>query len=398
MRPSDGRQALEVAHIFQRHGDSYASRHRLPLKHLKAMHHIRYCRTAMMGGHKQQCNQCGFERNAYNSCGDRHCPKCRTLAKERWLDARRRELLPCGYFHLVFTLPHDLNPVIHCNPRKLLNNLFGSVNETLQVFAGDPRWRLIGQLGFIGVLHTWSQTLIDHFHLHCLIPAGVWSFDRSRWVPSRKKYLFGAKSLAKQFRKTYINHLQELNENGELTFHGRIASLADRKEFDRLIAALRKKQWIVYAKAPFAGPEQVLDYLGRYTHRVAISNHRLLSMDDGHVTFSYKDRTKNNRTRRMTVTVDEFIRRFLLHVLPPRFVKIRYFGFLFHRDKHRNIALIRSLMEASIKPGKEAPVEDAQQIMLRLTGIDILACPQCNKGEMIVLVKIPKGTRVRDPP
>lgn len=402
MRPSDGietgRQPLEVAHILKRHGDAYAANHRLPLKHLKAMHHIRNCRTAMMGGHRHQCNRCGFERNAYNSCGDRHCPKCRTLAKERWLDARRRELLPTGYFHLVFTLPHDLNPVIHCNPGQLLNNLFGSVNETLQAFAADPKWRLNGQLGFVGVLHTWSQTLIDHFHLHCLVPAGAWSLDRSRWAPSRKKYLFRAKSLAKQFRKTYLRQLKVLYDRGELNFHGLCAPLADPEQFGRFMAALRNKQWIVYAKAPFAGPAQVLDYLGRYTHRVAIANHRLLSMDDGKVIFSYKDRSQDNRTRRMTLTAEEFIRRFLLHVLPPRFVKIRYFGFLFHRDKRRNIALLRSLMEAPADPVKEPLTENVQQIMLRLTGIDIDSCPHCGQGQMVVLFNIPKGSRIRDPP
>ncbi|WP_319525107.1 IS91 family transposase [uncultured Desulfosarcina sp.] len=401
MRPSDGpgtgRQALEVAHILQRHGDTYAAKRRLPLKHLKAMHHIRFCRTAVMGGHRQQCDRCGFERNAYNSCGDRHCPKCRTLAKERWLDARRSELLPTGYFHLVFTLPHDLNPMIHCNPKVMLDNLFGSVNETLQAFAADPRWRLNGRLGFVGVLHTWSQTLIDHFHLHCLVPAGAWSFDRSRWNPSRKSYLFRVKSLAKQFRKTYLGRLQERYENGELRFPGRISLLADREEFARQIGILRKKQWIVYAKAPFAGPEQVIDYLGRYTHRVAISNHRLLSMDDGKVTFSYKDRSRTDRTRRMTLSADEFIRRFLLHVLPPRFVKIRYFGFLFHRDKRQNIASIREQMGSQTVTAEPA-IEDARQIVLRLMGIDIHCCPQCRKGRMLVVHKIPKCCPIRDPP
>ena len=276
-------------------------------------------------------------------------------------------------------------------------NLFGSVNETLQAFAADPRWRMTGQLGFVGVLHTWSQTLIDHFHLHCLVPAGAWSFDRSRWNPSRKSYLFRVKSLAKQFRKTYLDHLQERYENGELRFHGQIAPLANRGEFVRQIGILRKKQWIVYAKAPFAGPEQVIDYLGRYTHRVAISNHRLLSMDDGQVTFAYKDRSDNNRTRQMTLAADEFIRRFLLHVLPPRFVKIRYFGFLFHRNKRRNIALIREQMGSQAVITAPA-VEDAQQIMLRLLGIDIHCCPHCGKGQMQVMHKIPKCSPIRDPP
>ena len=392
-----GRQGPEVADIIRLYGDDYTKNYRVPFKHLKVMAHIQYCRTAMMGGHQHQCNQCGFERNAYNSCGDRHCPKCRTLSKERWLDARKAELLPTGYFHLVFTLPHDLNPVIHCNPRALLGSLFGSVNETLQAFAADPKWRLKGQLGFVGVLHTWSQTLIDHFHLHCLVPAGVLSFDKAHWVSARKKYLFRAKSLAKQFRKTYITHFQHLYDHGELRFYGSTTPTGNAEGFAGLIATLKAKKWIVYAKAPFAGPEQVLDYLGRYTHRVAISNHRLLSMNDRQVTFTYKDRSDDNRTRQMTLTAQEFIRRFLLHVLPPRFVKIRYFGFLFHRDKRRNITLIRTLMDAQVAI-TEPVVENAQQIMLRLTGFDIHRCPHCGKGKMIVILKIPKGSILRDSP
>ena len=282
-----GRQGPEIADILWRYGDDYTQNHRVPFKHLKVMAHIQNCRTAMMGGHQQRCDQCGFEQNAYNSCGDRHCPKCRTLAKERWLEARKAELLPTGYFHLVFTLPHDLNPIIHCNPEALMGNLFSSVNETLQAFAADIKWRLVGQLGFIGVLHTWTQTLMDHFHLHCLVPAGVLSFDKAHWRPSRKKYLFGVKSLAKLFRRTYLDHLKSLYENDALRFYGKSTATGTAEGFAGMLATLRSKDWIVYAKQPFAGPEQVLDYLGRYTHRVAISNHRILSIDNDQVTFTY---------------------------------------------------------------------------------------------------------------
>lgn len=402
MAPSDravtGRQPLEVADIIRRFGDAYVQGRRMPFKHLKVMHHIRYCRTAVMGGHQQRCDDCGFERNAYNSCGDRHCPKCRMVNKERWLAARRKELLPSGYFHLVFTLPHGLNPIIHSNPQDLLDNLFTSVNETLQSFAGDPKWRLNGQLGFIGVLHTWSQTLIDHFHLHCLIPAGAWAFDRSRWNASRKRYLFRAKSLGKLFRRTYLQHLERLFAIGRLAFHGNSAPLADAEAFDRLLASLRQKTWIVYAKRPFAGPEKVLDYLGRYTHRVAISNHRLVAMTETTVTFRYKDRRRANRNRLMTVAVDEFIRRFLLHVLPPRFVKIRYFGFMFHREKRTNIALIREQMGTEPADSQSEHFEDVQKIMLRLTGIDIYRCPHCGNGRMVRTFRIPRSSPVRDPP
>lgn len=387
-----GRQGSEVADIINLYGDDYARNHNLSFKHLKVMHHIRYCRTSMMGGHRERCDNCGFEKNAYNSCGDRHCPKCRTIVKQRWIEARNSELLPTGYFHLVFTLPHELNPVIHCNPAILLGNLFASVNETLQAFAADPRWRLGGQLGFIGVLHTWTQTLMDHFHLHCLIPAGVLALDKSRWIPSRKKYLFGVKSLAKQFRKTYVGHLQRLYDNDDLAFFGNCAATGTPDGFAKLTATLRSKDWIVYAKRPFGGPAQVIDYLGRYTHRVAISNHRILSIDNEQVTFTYKDRSDKNLTKKMTLSADEFIRRFLLHVLPPRFVKIRYFGFLFHRDKRKNILLILVFLNA--KPEHVERVDESvEQIMMRLTGIDIGCCPHCGKASMDVIMKIPKGSR-----
>ncbi len=388
------RKGPEIADIIRLYGDDYTQDHRVPFKHLKVMAHIQYCRTAMMGAHRDRCNRCGFEQNAYNSCGDRHCPKCRTLVKERWLESRKSELLPTGYFHLVFTLPHELNPVIHCNPQALLGKLFSSVNETLQAFAADPQWRLVGQLGFIGVLHTWTQTLMDHFHLHCLIPAGVLAFDKSQWISSREKYLFGVKSLAKLFRKTYIGHLERLYENDDLGFYGKTAATGTTEGFARLIATLRSKEWIVYAKRPFAGPEQVLDYLGRYTHKVAISNHRIVSMENEQITFTYKDRSDKNLTKKMTLSADEFIRRFLLHVLPARFVKIRYFGFLFHRDKRKNIVLIRVLIDAQVVY-IEPVDESVGQIMLRITGIDIHCCPHCGKGQMIIILKIPKGSHMK---
>ena len=389
------RQGPEMADIFRLYGEDYTQNHSVPFKHLKVMHHIIHCRTAMMGGHKEQCNHCRFEKNAYNSCGDRHCPKCRTLVKERWLEARNSELLPTGYFHLVFTLPHDLNPIIHCNPEVLMGNLFSSVNETLQAFAADPRWRLVGQLGFIGVLHTWTQTLMDHFHLHCLIPAGVLAFDKSGWVPSREKYLFGVKSLAKLFRRTYMSHLKSLYENDALRFYGKSTATGTAEGFAGMLATLRSKDWIVYAKRPFAGPEQVLDYLGRYTHRVAISNHRILSIDNDQVTFTYKDRSDKNLTKKMSLSADEFIRRFFLHVLPARFVKIRYFGFLFHRDKRKNIILIRIFIDAKAEYA-EPSGESVEQIMIRLTGVDIGCCPKCGKGRMVVVMKILKGSIMRD--
>jgi len=385
---SNGRNP-EVADIFRLYGEDYLKNHNLSFEQLKVMHQISICRTAALGGHIERCTECGYEQNAYNSCRNRHCPKCQTMAKEKWLNDRKAELLPVGYFHLVFTLPHELNPIILSNKKVLLDMLFQSVNETLQAFARDPQWRLKGQLGFIAVLHTWSQTMMDHFHLHCLIPAGALSFDKNRWVPSRKKFLFRINSLAKEVRKRYVLKLQAAYNNKEIIFPGNIAEIGTPEKFAKFLKALKTKKWIVYAKRPFAGPEQLIEYLGRYTHRVAISNHRIISIDDGKVTFSYKDRSDRNRTKRMTLKADEFIRRFLLHVLPQRFVKIRYFGFMFHRDKQKNIELIRKLVDA-VTLFTEKVEETVQQIMLRLTGVDITLCPHCGKGRMIPVVKIPR--------
>lgn len=380
----------EVADILRLYGEDYLKTHSLSFEQLKVMRQISICRTAALGGHIERCTECGYERNAYNSCRNRHCPKCQTMAKEKWLSDRRAELLPCGYFHLVFTLPHDLNPVILCNKKILLGLLFQAVSGTLQAFAGDPQWRLMGQLGFIAVLHTWSQTLIDHFHLHCLIPAGVLSFDKEHWIPSRKGFLFRTASLAKEFRKRYISQLRDAFNKNKLVFSGDCKQMETSQVFEKLLNDLKGKKWIVYAKRPFAGPEQVLEYLGRYTHRVAISNNRIQSIANGKVTFSYRDRNNNNEKKIMTLEASEFIRRFLLHVLPQRFVKIRYFGFLFHRERQKNIGLIRKLIDP-VMVFPEKVKETVQQIMLRLAGVDIAICPKCGKGRMVTTIQIPKG-------
>ena len=280
---------LEIADIFQRYGELYRRNKTLPYDHIKVMHRIETCRTAALGGHVEQCDQCAFERIAYNSCRDRHCPKCQSMAKERWLNDRKAELLPCGYFHLVFTLPHDLNPIILCNKTVTFQILFTAVSQTLQAFAKDPQWKLEGRLGFISVLHTWSQTLLDHFHLHCLIPGGALSFCKTRWTASSQSYLFRIESLAKEFKKRYLTLLKKAHR--KLIFPGRTAEFESQKKFYRLIDDLFKVKWMAYAKRPFAGPEQVLEYLGRYTHRAAISNNRIKSIDDGRVTFEYRDRS-----------------------------------------------------------------------------------------------------------
>jgi len=319
------------------------------------MNHITVCRTAQLGGHIEQCDQCSFERIAYNSCRDRHCPKCQTLVKEKWLNDRKADLLPCNYFHMVFTVPHELNAIILINPKIMLNNLFAAVSKTLQAFARDPQWKINGQLGFICVLHTWSQKLTDHYHIHCLVSGGALSFDKKLWIPSNKSYLFRVQSLSKEFKKQYLGLLEKAYFNNELSLLGGLAKYSCQRKFNNFICSLFKVKWITYAKRPFAGPEQVLEYLGRYTHRVAISNNRIKSIDNEQVRFEYKDRTDNDTIKIMTVSAHEFIRRFLLHVLPHNFMKIRYFGFLSHRNKKQAVKIIRQLInpDASLHMDKK---------------------------------------------
>ena len=374
----------ELADIFRRYGEEYRQRTALSYEQIKVMRHIETCRTAELGGHVEQCSECGFERIAYNSCRDRHCPKCQTMVKEKWLNDRKAELLPCGYFHLVFTLPHDLNPIIRCNKEVTLSILFAAVNETLQAFAQDPQWQLGGKLGFIAVLHTWSQVLLDHFHLHCLIPAGVLSLTKDRWIPAKESFLFGVESLAKEFKNRYLRKMKKAYRKKELILPGYESS----KKFRQLIEAVAEKKWIAYAKRPFAGPQQVLEYLGRYTHRVAISNNRIISCNNGEITFTYKDPDREE-TRQMTLAAEEFIRRFLLHVLPSGFMKIRYFGFLSHTNKKKSIPLLRELIDPDADLPKKLK-ETVQEMMFRLTGEDITCCPVCKKGRMKIIRELPK--------
>ena len=382
---------LEVAGIFHLYGEDYRRNNPLSYEQKKVMHHIEVCRTAELGGHVEHCDQCDFERIAYNSCRDRHCPKCQTFTKEQWLNDRKSELLPCGYFHFVFTLPHDLNPIILCNKQVTLQILFSAVNETLQAFAKDPQWRLEGQLGFISVLHTWSQTLMDHFHLHCLVPAGAFSFAKDGWIPAKDSFLFRIDSLAKEFRNRYLRAIRTAYLKEKLIFPGNTAEFGEKQTFEQLIESLSEVKWIAYVKSPFAGPEQVLEYLGRYTHRVAISNNRIVAIDNGKVTFTYRDREKNE-TKAMTIGADEFIRRFLLHILPKSFMKIRYFGFLANKNKKQAIPILRKLINPDAKLPEKVK-ETVQEMMLRVTGNDITCCPKCKKGRMIIIKNLPKPDR-----
>jgi hypothetical protein len=379
------RPKWEVADIIRLHAKQYCHDHPLPLSHLKVMHCIKVCRTAYLGGHVEQCNCCGFEKHAYNSCRNRHCPKCQALTKAKWLEDRKSELLPVGYFHTVFTIPHELNPIALRNKKTVYKILFKAASDTLMEFGKN---NLGGQLGFLAILHTWNQKLMDHFHLHCVVAGGVLSFDKNRWIAARGNFLFSVQALSMVFRAKFTQYMIKAFLKGDLIFPGNIYILADEKEFLLFVKEIKQKDWVVYCKKPFAGPQQVLDYIGRYTHRVAISNPRIVNIENDNVTFTYRDRRNNNTLKTMTLKVEEFIRRFLLHVLPNGFVRIRHFGFLANRYKKENIQKCREIIGYP-EQVPETTEKNYQQRVLELTGIDITLCPCCKKGSMIVIEEIP---------
>jgi len=377
-------RGCELADILRNYGDEYRQNHALPLSHLRVMRAVERCRTAALGGHLQQCDACGFEHPAYNSCRNRHCPKCQSLAKARWLEKQKSELLPTGYFHLVFTLPHELNRLILVNKKPLINILFKAVSETLLEFG---QTHLKGISGITAVLHTWDQTLLDHFHLHCLVPAGALSFDQHRWIPARKNFLFPVTALSIVFRGKFLDLLKKAFDQNKLLFAGQIAPLAAGATFNVLLKALRKKPWVVYAKKPFGSPDHVLDYLGRYTHRVALSNDRILSAHNGEITFTYRDRKNHDPRKPMKLDTEEFIRRFLLHVIPKGLMRVRHFGFLANNSKGR-LSKCRQLM-GLLPPLPKPPQRSAHELMLELTGIDLMRCPRCQNGTLIFVAYLP---------
>jgi hypothetical protein len=382
-----GRATCEVADIFRHYGEEYRLTHLLPPSHLKVMHDIEVCRTAYLGGHLEKCDLCGFEKYSYNSCRNRHCPKCQSLTKARWLEARKAEVLPVAYFHNVFTLPHEINPIALCNKKIVFTILFKAASETLLEFGRNPQNGLGGKAGFIAILHTWDQTLMDHVHLHCVIPSGALSCDDSQWINAKKDFLFPVKALSKVFRGKFMQYLEKAFENGTLIFPGNTGHLGTPEGFSHLKKQLWEKNWVVYSKKPFAGPEQVLDYIGRYTHRVAISNHRIIALEKHMVSFYYRDRKNKNSRKIMTLDAYEFIRRFLLHVLPKKFMRIRHFGFLANRSKKQNLKKCRELLGLSPQLPESAE-KTTQELMLQLTGINLNLCPRCQKGSMIVIAEL----------
>jgi Putative transposase/Transposase zinc-binding domain len=342
------RPTLEVADILRTHGHRFLDRYRSSFgyQQSKAFRAIQRCRTAALGGHRDACPSCGHQAISYNSCRNRHCPKCQAQARERWLTARQRELLDTSYFHVVFTLPHELNVLALENPRLFYDLLFTASAQTLLEVAID-RKHLGAEIGVISILHTWGQNLLLHPHIHCVVPAGGFSPDHHHWVRPRYPFFLPVKVLSRVFRGKFLAGLKRLHRRKKLPCAGPAAALADSRQFTQLIRRLHRHDWVVYAKAAFGGPMQVLRYLGRYTHRVAISNHRLLALDQQRVSFRWKDYARGGKQAEMTLSATEFLRRFFLHVLPKGFVRIRHFGFLANRFRASRLALGRQLLASS---------------------------------------------------
>jgi hypothetical protein len=371
------RPAVEVADILRAQGDRFMDRYKrgFSFQQLKAFRAIQTCRTAALGGHLDACLRCGHQAISYNSCRNRHCPKCQAKAREQWLNTRERELLATDYFHVVFTVPHELNVLALENPRVFYDLLFTASAQTLLEIAADPR-HLGAEIGAISILHTWGQNLLLHPHVHCVIPAGGLAPDHSRWVRPRYPFFLPVKVLSRVFRGKFCAGLKRRYRRRQLCCAGPASVLAEPKQFHRLLRRLHRQDWVVYAKPAFGGPQKVLRYLGRYTHRIAISNHRLLAFDGQRVTFRWKDYAHGARQRKMTLEGTEFLRRFFLHVLPKGFVRIRHFGFLANRFRNSRLSLCRQLLPASFAAA--AVLTDVPSNW---------QCPHCG-GPMIVLLRL----------
>jgi predicted Zn-ribbon and HTH transcriptional regulator len=374
------RPTLEVADILRAQGDRFLERYRssFDFQQLKAFRAIQRCRTAALGGHRDACQSCGYQTISYNSCRNRHCPKCQAQARERWLTARERELLDTSYFHVVFTVPHELNVLALENPRLFYDLLFAASAQTLLEIASDPK-HLRAEIGVVAILHTWGQNLLLHPHLHCVVPAGGLSLDHRRWVRPRYPFFLPVKILSRVFRGKFLAGLKRLHPGKKLQCAGPAAALGDYKQFAKLLRRLHRHDWVVYAKPAFGGPLQVLRYLGRYTHRVAISNHRLLALERDRVTFRWKDYARDGKQGQMTLVATEFLRRFFLHVLPKGFVRIRHFGFLANRFRASRLALGRQLLAYGDSTEQEVKTNNA-----RSESSSLWHCPRCGASMIVI--------------
>ena len=378
------RPALEVADIVRAHGAEFKQQHPTSREQRRALSSIEHCRTATLGAHRERCDQCEHEVIAYNSCRNRHCPKCQGSARTAWVDKQQADLLPAPYFHLVFTLPEELAPLALQNQQVIYDLLFHTAWDTLRTIAADPQ-HLGAQVGMLAVLHTWGQTLTHHPHLHCIAPGGGLSPDGSHWIASGKKFFLPVKVLSRLFRRLFLTALSNAFEQSQLSFHGQLADLSQAPRFGAWLAELRRKEWVVYAKRPFGGPAQVLNYLGRYTHRVAISNHRLLKLEHGQVTFRWRD-YRDGQQKLLTLSAEEFLRRFLLHVLPDGFVRIRHYGLLSPRQRTMRLAHCRRLL-ASQPEAERLPTASSQ----RNVCAPFPRCQSCQRGRMRLIEIIEPG-------
>lgn len=370
---------LEVADVFRQHEQEFLRQwgHMLNAQQRRAFRDICACRTAALGAHVEQCDQCAHRAIAYNSCRNRSCPKCQSTARDKWLAARTAELLPVPYCHVVFTLPQEISTLALQNQPLIYSILFRAVSETLLAIAADPR-RLGADIGFLAVLHTWNQQMLYHPHLHCVVPAGGLSPDRSRWIPSRNRFFLPVKVLGRLLRGKFLAFLASAFRKKKLQFAGTLALLATPSAFDRFLRQLRSKSWVVYAKRPFGGPEHVIQYLARYTHRVAISNGRLIEMKDGRVTFRWRDSAHSNQQKVMTLDAIEFIRRYLLHILQSGFVKIRHFGFLANRNRREALARCRALLPTQTDQPADGLNATQRSAVQR-------KCPLCQTGTLRIV-------------
>jgi len=374
------RPPFEMADIIRQHGNSFIAKNRswLTWLHLRVLYAIEFCRTAALGGHLDRCSRCGHEAISFHSCRNRHCPKCQTNARDKWLDERSKELLPVSYVHVVFTLPHELSWLALQNKKVIYDLLFRASAATLLEIAADPK-HLGAEIGFLSVLHTWGQNLQHHPHIHCVIPSGGLSPDHQHWIHPRYAFFLPVKVLSRVLRGKFIAGLKRAFRHGELAFPGSLHSLAGEKAFHAFLRPLFRKDWVVYAKRPFGGPEHVLHYLARYTHRVAISNHRLVSVADGKVAFRWKDYAHGSKQRKMILTAEEFLRRFMLHVLPRGFVRIRFSGFLANRHRKELLPLCQWLLESAPPQRSEAAVSSEPK--------PTWLCPHCG-GPMVLIEKL----------
>jgi hypothetical protein len=383
--------ALEVAEIFRHHGQAYRENQHLSPEQHKAVRDIERCRTARLGGHVDSCSLgCGYLAISYNSCRNRHCPKCQSLKQAKWLAERLERLLPVHYFHLVVTLPHELKPLARYNPEFVFNLLFESVSRALQQFARDYE-RLQAQVGFTAVLHTWDQDLNLHPHLHLVVTGGGLSEDGERWIPAGNSFLLPVRALSKIIRGKFMEALEKAFREGRL--QGKVQGLEGPVQFQRFSRKLKRKKWVVYAKGSFGGSQNAYHYLSRYTHRVAIANHRLVSLAEGKVSFRARDNSRPGHQRLVTITAPEFIRRFLLHVLPPRFVKIRHYGLMAPCNAKTKLEKARALLRLPKPPAHKEPKGQKldppsepktwQEMLQALTGLDLTTCPNCGQGRLI---------------